>query len=356
MASLLRWKDKYVKEKLQGLSCSSSASTSIVVASGRAIDRHSPRLRDPHRRLPPSVPRPSGSPYYGSPAGNTKDSSSFSSLKQQKQLHHHHDDGKDKRKKKSAEGAAAAGGGSSTPSERKKNKKKQAVAQLQLVSPASSSRFLLNSSRLMMQSDDDITVVDSLPPLPSSPRRPSFIDDDDITAAGPDDSLPPLPSPRPAFIDEDKLPGRGDGTSSRPFVPAWPQLEAPPVELFAEPSAGASSSSSSLSSSETGRRAAGGDKTAMTRSCSTRSGQHQVVVLRVSLHCKGCAGKVKKHISKMEGVSSFDIDIATKKVTVVGDVTPLGVLNSINKVKSAQFWPDQSLSSLSTPLRASASF
>ena len=262
-----------MKEKLQGLSCSSSASTSVVVASGRAIDRHSPRLRDPHRRLPPSVPRPPGSPYYGSPAGNTKDSS-FSSLKQQKQLHHHHDDGKDKRKKKSAEGAAAGGGGSSsTPSEHKKNKKKQAVAQLQLVSPASSSRFLLNSSRLMMQSDDDITVVDSLPPLPSSPRRPSFIDDDDdITGA---DSLPPFPSPRPAFIDEDKLPGRGDGTSSRPFVPAWPQLEAPPVELFAEPSAGASSSSS-LSSSETGRRAAGGDKTAMTRSCSTRTGQHQV--------------------------------------------------------------------------------
>ena len=27
----------------------------------------------------------------------------------------------------------------------------------------------------------------------------------------------------------------------------------------------------------------------------------QVVVLRVSLHCKGCAGKVKKHLSKMEG-------------------------------------------------------
>lgn len=343
-----------MKEKLQGLSCSSSASTSVVVASGRAIDRHSPRLRDPHRRLPPSVPRPPGSPYYGSPASTSKDSSS-SSLKQQKQLHHHHDDGKDKRKKKSAEGAAAGGGGSSsTPSEHKKNKKKQAVAQLQLVSPASSSRFLLNSSRLMMQSDDDITVVDSLPPLPSSPRRPSFIDDDDdITGA---DSLPPLPSPRPAFIDDDMFPNRGDRTS-RPSVPAWPQLEARRVELFPEPSAGAAaSSSSSSSSSETGRRAAAGEKTAMTRSCSTRTGQHQVVVLRVSLHCKGCAGKVRKHISKMEGVSSFDIDIATKKVTVVGDVTPLGVLNSISKVKSAQFWPDHSLSSLSTPPRASASF
>lgn len=28
----------------------------------------------------------------------------------------------------------------------------------------------------------------------------------------------------------------------------------------------------------------------------------QVVVLRVSLHCKGCEGKLRKHISRMEGV------------------------------------------------------
>lgn len=67
--------------------------------------------------------------------------------------------------------------------------------------------------------------------------------------------------------------------------------------------------------------------------------ENQVVVLRVSLHCKGCEGKVRKHISKMEGVKSFFIDFAAKKVTVIGDVTPLGVLNSISKVKSAQFWP-----------------
>ncbi|CAO2202831.1 unnamed protein product [Urochloa humidicola] len=333
MAVLLRWKDKYVKERLQGLSCASAASTSVVVSSGRAIDRHSPRLRDPHRRLPPPIPKSPSSPY-------------------------HYDDGKDKRKKKSAEAAAAASGGSSTSSssssEHKKNKKKQ-IMQLQQVSPASSSRFLLNSSRLMAQSDDDITVVDSLPP---PPPLTSFIDDDGIIVAD-DDSLPPLPSPRPAFIDDDMFPGRADA-ALQPAVPSsWtPRLEAPPpVELsLAQPSAGAgSTSSSSWPSSETGRRA-GGDKAAMMRSCSTRTGQHQVVVLRVSLHCKGCAGKVKKHISKMEGVTSFDIDIATKKVTVVGDVTPLGVLNSISKVKSAQFWPDYSLSSLSTPPRASASF
>jgi hypothetical protein len=37
-------------------------------------------------------------------------------------------------------------------------------------------------------------------------------------------------------------------------------------------------------------------------------------------------------------VTSFNIDFAAKKVTVVGDVTPLGVLNSVSKVKNAQFW------------------
>ncbi|KAL9258870.1 SODIUM POTASSIUM ROOT DEFECTIVE 3-like protein [Drosera capensis] len=66
------------------------------------------------------------------------------------------------------------------------------------------------------------------------------------------------------------------------------------------------------------------------------AGSHQVVVLRVSLHCRGCEGKVRKHISRMQGVASFDIDFAEKKVTVIGDVTPLGVLSSISKVKNAQ--------------------
>ncbi|XP_027363013.1 protein SODIUM POTASSIUM ROOT DEFECTIVE 2-like [Abrus precatorius] len=65
----------------------------------------------------------------------------------------------------------------------------------------------------------------------------------------------------------------------------------------------------------------------------------QVVVLRVSLHCKGCEGKVRKHLSRMQGVSSFNIDFAAKKVTVIGDVTPLSVLASISKVKNAQLWP-----------------
>ncbi|PIN23952.1 Copper chaperone [Handroanthus impetiginosus] len=74
----------------------------------------------------------------------------------------------------------------------------------------------------------------------------------------------------------------------------------------------------------------------------------QVVELKVSIHCKGCEGKLRKHISRMEGVTSFSIDLATKKVTVRGDVTPLGVLTSISKVKNAQFWPSPTSSSSSS--------
>ncbi|CAL0324536.1 unnamed protein product [Lupinus luteus] len=64
----------------------------------------------------------------------------------------------------------------------------------------------------------------------------------------------------------------------------------------------------------------------------------QVVVLRVAIHCQGCAGKVKKHLSKMEGVTSFSIDVESKRVTVMGQISPMRVLDSISKVKRAEFW------------------
>ncbi|KAK1409831.1 hypothetical protein QVD17_36360 [Tagetes erecta] len=69
---------------------------------------------------------------------------------------------------------------------------------------------------------------------------------------------------------------------------------------------------------------------------SRSSSDQQVVVLRVSLHCRGCERKMRKHISKMEGVTSFNIDFMAKKVTVVGDITPLAVLTSVSKVKNAK--------------------
>ncbi|KAF6991348.1 hypothetical protein CFC21_008441 [Triticum aestivum] len=66
--------------------------------------------------------------------------------------------------------------------------------------------------------------------------------------------------------------------------------------------------------------------------------QPKTVELRVSMHCYGCAKKVHKHISKMEGVTWFEVDLERKKVVVTGDVTPLEVLQSVSKVKLAQLW------------------
>ncbi|KAL1822652.1 hypothetical protein ACET3Z_009430 [Daucus carota] len=76
--------------------------------------------------------------------------------------------------------------------------------------------------------------------------------------------------------------------------------------------------------------------TRVTSSPASAAPNHQVVVLLVSLHCRGCERKMRKHISKMEGVTSFNIDFAAKKLTVAGEVTPLSVLASVSKVKKAQ--------------------
>ncbi|XWS74187.1 hypothetical protein CRYUN_Cryun02cG0194300 [Craigia yunnanensis] len=92
------------------------------------------------------------------------------------------------------------------------------------------------------------------------------------------------------------------------------------------------------------------DSPALKSSSSART-RDQVVVLWVSIHCKGCEGKVRKHISKMEGVTSFSIDLATKKVTVIGDVTPSSVLASLSRVKNAQLWPSTAASPSSSMVK-----
>lgn len=59
------------------------------------------------------------------------------------------------------------------------------------------------------------------------------------------------------------------------------------------------------------------------------------------------------------GVRSFNIDFAAKKLTVVGDVTPLSVLASVSKVKKAQLLTPAVVSSTTIPpscSKISASF
>ncbi|XP_010263780.1 PREDICTED: protein SODIUM POTASSIUM ROOT DEFECTIVE 1-like [Nelumbo nucifera] len=64
-----------------------------------------------------------------------------------------------------------------------------------------------------------------------------------------------------------------------------------------------------------------------------------MVVLRVPLHCNGCARKVEKHISKMRGiVTSYQVDLENKEVVVTGDALPFEVLESVSKVKNAELW------------------
>ncbi|KAJ6839530.1 protein SODIUM POTASSIUM ROOT DEFECTIVE 2-like [Iris pallida] len=62
----------------------------------------------------------------------------------------------------------------------------------------------------------------------------------------------------------------------------------------------------------------------------------KTVILRVSMHCNGCARKVEKHIKKIEGVTSLKVDLENKRVVVVGDITPCEILESVSKVKFAQ--------------------
>eukprot|EP00897_Mesotaenium_endlicherianum_P004007 jgi/Mesen1/3634/ME000020S03157 len=65
----------------------------------------------------------------------------------------------------------------------------------------------------------------------------------------------------------------------------------------------------------------------------------QTVELKVNMSCGGCSGAVKRVLDKMEGVESYDIDLKEKKVTVVGNVTPEAVLETVSKTgKATSFW------------------
>ncbi|KAM0946736.1 putative heavy metal-associated domain, HMA, heavy metal-associated domain superfamily [Dioscorea sansibarensis] len=65
----------------------------------------------------------------------------------------------------------------------------------------------------------------------------------------------------------------------------------------------------------------------------------ETVVLKVGMSCQGCVGAVKRVLTKMEGVESFDIDLKEQKVTVKGNVKPDAVLQTVSKTgKKTAFW------------------
>ncbi|XP_077248632.1 copper transport protein ATX1-like [Tasmannia lanceolata] len=69
------------------------------------------------------------------------------------------------------------------------------------------------------------------------------------------------------------------------------------------------------------------------------SSMAETVVLKVGMSCEGCAGAVKRALTKMEGVESFDVDMKEQKVTVKGNVQPDAVLQAVSKTgKKTLFW------------------
>ncbi|KAM3193271.1 hypothetical protein ACQJBY_066141 [Aegilops geniculata] len=65
----------------------------------------------------------------------------------------------------------------------------------------------------------------------------------------------------------------------------------------------------------------------------------ETVVLKVAMSCGGCSGAVKRVLTKMEGVESFDIDMEQQKVTVKGNVKPEDVFQTVSKTgKKTAFW------------------
>ncbi|XP_068310157.1 heavy metal-associated isoprenylated plant protein 45 [Pyrus communis] len=65
-----------------------------------------------------------------------------------------------------------------------------------------------------------------------------------------------------------------------------------------------------------------------------------IVELLVHMDCEGCEKRIRKAISKMEGVDSLEINMDTQKVTVTGYVDQRKVLKVVRRTgRRAEFWP-----------------
>ncbi|XP_072958030.1 heavy metal-associated isoprenylated plant protein 45-like isoform X1 [Typha angustifolia] len=64
------------------------------------------------------------------------------------------------------------------------------------------------------------------------------------------------------------------------------------------------------------------------------------VELSVHMDCEGCERRVRKAISKLDGVDTVDIDMDKQKVTVTGYVDDRKVLKAVRRTgRKAEFWP-----------------
>nr|GMD05652.1 heavy metal-associated isoprenylated plant protein 45 [Ipomoea batatas] len=71
-----------------------------------------------------------------------------------------------------------------------------------------------------------------------------------------------------------------------------------------------------------------------------RSDALSIVELLVRMDCDGCQERVRRAISKLEGVDSMEIDMDRQKVTVKGYVEGRRVLKAVRRGGSrAELWP-----------------
>ncbi|KAH8963256.1 hypothetical protein BDL97_05G144500 [Sphagnum fallax] len=57
----------------------------------------------------------------------------------------------------------------------------------------------------------------------------------------------------------------------------------------------------------------------------------KMVVLRVMMHCEGCASTVKRAVKRIPGITSYQVDFPGQKVTVMGAVKPEEVFCQVAK-------------------------
>ncbi|KAL4560578.1 hypothetical protein LXL04_032731 [Taraxacum kok-saghyz] len=261
--------------------------------SGRAIDRHNPIIRDEKRLR-------QGHIFPSSPTTTTA-------------VDNHHQDLK--------------------PEAEAVDQKRKSIAfdfrDGDSISPASSSRCLLGDKLTSNFLSDFHHVPPPSPPLESLKFQiDKYLKKDNDLLSSPPPTQQPPPSPPPPYEALSFLNLDDDSPPYSPPPKSHPSTPLPSYESL------------------------------NLHNCKTSNKKHhepppppsssdQVVVLEVSLHCRGCERKMKKHISKIEGVTSFKIEFAAKRVTVVGDVTPLAVLTSVLKVKNAKLLTPAIISSAS---------
>ncbi|XP_048321824.1 heavy metal-associated isoprenylated plant protein 45 isoform X1 [Ziziphus jujuba] len=65
-----------------------------------------------------------------------------------------------------------------------------------------------------------------------------------------------------------------------------------------------------------------------------------IVELAVHMDCEGCEKRIRRAVSKIDGVDSLEIDMDKQKVTVTGYVDQRKVLKVVRRTgRKAEFWP-----------------